>query len=128
MPRVKKEHIIPTAIRGIRVVERRRGNVLVEWYDEGFICRGWLREQKDGWIPNAADLTVAAPFGDPLEEALPDVNISPKVLADALRRDGIWTVQDAMKDSVAVARAIAQATKLDVASVQASLMRLNSGN
>ncbi|MDD3136982.1 MAG: hypothetical protein PHF64_10835 [Methanoregula sp.] len=111
-------------VRGVVVKERRRGNVLAQWEEDGMLRRGWLREREPGWTPTEADVELAAPYGDPFEDVLPTVSISPEVLADTLRRVGIWTVQDAMRNPTTVAQAIASAAKLDVASVQASLRAL----
>ncbi len=109
-------------IVGIRIVERKRENILVEWTEDGRIRRGWLRDQ--GRDPTETEVLTAAPFGDAFEEALQPVLISPEDLADALRRRGLWTVKDAMREPGTVARAVAIAAGLSVASLQASLMKL----
>jgi len=106
-------------------MDRRRGNVLAEWNEDGYVRRGWLREREMGWSPTEADVVAAAPYGDPFEDVLPDVHIAPQALADALRRHGIWTAQDAHRQPTAVGQAIILAAGLSVSAVQSALRRVD---
>jgi len=111
-------------IRNIKIIRRRRGNVLAQWTEDDYLRRGWLREREVGWIPTTIDVLTAAPYGDPFEDVLSDVHISREALADALRRKGIWTAEDAEGNLSAIVRAIAIAAKLPANKVQSELGKL----
>ena len=113
-----------TDIAGIRVLERRRGNVFFQWQEEGRLRRGWLRERTPGWVPGPDDVMVAAPYGDPFEDVLPDVRISPEALADALRRKGVWTADEASANPQAIVHAIVLAAGLSYSMVQSAIAKL----
>ncbi len=86
-----------------------RGAVLVQWFERGIhVRRGWIPYQELG--PNLEVreevLERAAPYGLPFERILPEVRIAPNELADALRRNGIWTFEDVMKNPNDVARSL----------------------
>lgn len=111
---------------GVRIVQTKGQSALVEWQEEGRLFRGYLPVNlvKDG-TAEGADLAKAAPYGVPWERYINLAGLTVQALADELRRNGIWTVDDLMKRDRDI---IGIATNLVGRAVFEAAKKANGGN
>lgn len=79
---------------------RRQGNVaLVEIYDEGTYTRVIVPSNKvsDSGTVNPAILEMGIPYGCPWEEMI-TLTATPEMIANELRRRGVFTVDDLLSN------------------------------
>lgn len=63
------------------------------------------------------DLDLAIEYGVPWEYKLEEIRVTPLQLAMALRRNGIWTAEDAMKKPDAVKGALMSSISMSISSI-----------
>lgn len=79
----------------VQVVETAGPTSLVEWERDGVLQRGYVpaKEVQQGAVSERT-LRAAMPYGVPWAKYAPKVNLSPEDIEAALRRRGIWTLDD----------------------------------
>jgi hypothetical protein len=98
----EKKERRPKMVKG-KVVRQEGDASLVEWMDkEGFyhrasVPRDVVKITKPGQVACSVDedeLLVGIPYGMPWEELIGEINVTPEMIANELRRSGIWTGQE----------------------------------
>jgi len=98
----------------VKVIEVKGQNSLIEWvetdpelqYYRVWIPSSVLEEQEDG-TECTIDPTEGIPYGMPWEEIIGVEEITPTQISAQLRRHGIWTLDDFIRNHMAVNSAFA---------------------
>ena len=90
----------------VRVIRRKGHAALVEWEDEGYHRAHVPADMVDGDQCEPTELLMGIPYGLPWAEIVGDLVISGKEIEQALRRSGIWTLEDLRKDPTKAAAAL----------------------
>jgi hypothetical protein len=118
-----------------RLIIRKKSSALVEVADDSGapirVCVPFesLLVSSDGTdvMISENDLEMGIPFGVPWEFKLKDVVIPAIKLARALRENGIWTAEDALKKPDAVKGALISSLSLSLSSIiEAAKANLNN--
>jgi hypothetical protein len=114
----------------VRIIRSTPAVVLVEWFEEGE--KGKRDAPRRGWIPSTAisanqevdekQLKKSVPYGLPYEKVLPSITITPEMLGNALRINGVWTAEDVLKNPMSISRALVDCMGLHTTQIQ-SLVR-----
>ncbi len=105
----------------VRRIREGRGAVLIEWFDlEQHIHRGWVPTEvlNEDMNVDAKVLSKAAPYGIPFEGLLPSTTIEPVQLADSLRKRGLWTAEDILRNPTDIAHALISCLGFHASQVQ----------
>jgi len=96
----------------VRVITSKREAVLIEVQDGGNLRRLIIPESyvKDGQV-SEDDLDRAIPYGVPWELYLKPIVISPEDISNALKSNGVWTIEDFRNNPSIVHGAIMQAAR-----------------
>ena len=105
----------------VTVVEVAGPTVLVQWEEDGVPQRGYIpaKEVKQGASPAKA-LKAAAPYGVQWSKYAQAISLSPADIESALRRKGIWTLDD-----LALNRSAACSVVFDMFGLNDLLRRVN---
>ena len=79
----------------VRVVGQKGASILVEWLDEGAMFRrAYVPADKvrDGSVASK-ELAKGIPYGLPWEKWI-EITATPELVANALRRQGVWNWED----------------------------------
>lgn len=107
----------------VKRVRSGRGTILIEWTRDDMIHRGWIPDDMINADNEVTERTIQSsiPFGLPFEHIIDRQTISPQILADSLRRRGIWTEEDVMKNPETVQKAIIASAELSVSRIQSRI-------
>ena len=118
----------------VRIINKEDVHVLVEWYEGTLPMRGSFPSHvvhEDGGeysIPDEA-LSLAIPYGIDwaflLEGAVG--NVTPELFCECLRKAGMWTPENVMKNPAAVHGALMQAYSVDLQRIL-RLVKESGGN
>ena len=107
----------------VRVIQRGRGAVLIQWNEDKRSLRGWVPDvaiDSDQRV-NTSELDKAIPYGIPFQDLLEDIIISKQQLIDELHRRNIWTEQDIINNPVEISRAITASVSMSVSKFQTAV-------
>jgi hypothetical protein len=108
----KKQHIT------VAIIEQRGESALVEWSQDGDLCRAYIPADKIKDAKCDQDvLNAGLPSGTPWEDLIDASKLTPESVGKELRRAGIWSSADIEASLQAAQRAINQATGLTPASL-----------
>lgn len=84
----------------VRIIKQKGPSALVEWRERGSLKRAFVPAKtiQDGRCEKA-ELDLGVPCGEAWEEFIARMP-TPGKIAEALRKDGIWTMQDLFEHSV----------------------------
>jgi hypothetical protein len=101
----------------IKVIREQGQAVLVECVDNG-VPRRYIvpREAVDGGSVSPEELALGIEYGEPWEE-LWTPQVTPEAVATALRRHGIWTVEDLRQEPGKAVAALQSAYGLDLSTL-----------
>lgn len=105
----------------VRVLRCQGAAALVEWIEDDLLQRAVVPAEmvEDGQCDSDA-LAAGIPYGVPFEDLLQPA-VTPRALAQALRRRGIWTTEDVYRKPNEVIAALQSAYGLDLAAIQAAV-------
>lgn len=104
----------------IRVIARISDTCLVEWIEGGSVKRGLVPlELGDKETLTKAEIEAAVPYGVPWEE-LVKPQATAEALAKHLRNSGIFTYEDAVRNTSIVLGAIQATYQVDLATILAA--------
>jgi hypothetical protein len=83
----------------VRLVKVRQTSTIVESDSDGLLKRhivpsDWLVAVDDQWFVDSEQLAMGIPYGVEWEEYLQDYLFSKESIANSLRKQGIWTLED----------------------------------
>ena len=111
----------------VKVISTSGKAALVEWIIEKSVYRGTVPLDKVlSGVVDRDVLAMAVPYGEPWEEI--ELETSGTVLAQELRRRGIWTAEDLFANGQAAQAAIRAAIGLDVSKLMLFAKRARRGN
>ena len=110
----------------MRVIREKRGNALLEWDDDlGHVQRCFLPLELVEMAGVGERVSVeegllqkGAPFGDDLTPHLRVETPTPEALQDALRKRGVWGMEDVMRHPNTVRSVLQSTYQLDVVKIQ----------
>ena len=101
----------------VTIIEHRGDSVLVEWLEGDRLKRAVIPAAKaaDG-VTDPETLDFGIPHGLPWEEMI-ELHATPALIAEELRKRGIWTIDDMHRDQSAIFGALQAVYGLDLAAL-----------
>lgn len=102
----------------VRVIRAQGPAVLVQWTDGDDLRRAYVpaREVLDGQV-SSETLAAGIPYGLLWEEIVA-FSVTPERLARELRRRGVWTTEDVLRQPNSIVAALQAAYRIDLAAIQ----------
>lgn len=109
----------------VKIVRRSGNAALVEWLKGDSLKRVTIPLSKiavsdpKGKMGSTEKsiLEIGIPYGVPWEEVIGEIKVTPEIIADSLRKHGIWTYEDAQANRQTIVGALQAAYGLDMATL-----------
>lgn len=119
--------VLSEAMMPVKLLARREQSALVQWLDRGEINRGYVPASSiEDDMVNTTDLELAIPYGLPWA-GLITLNATPEKLAHELRRVGIWTYDDLVKNGQGAIGAIQRVYGIDYGRLKQAALEFTIG-
>ena len=113
----------------ITVIRQKGQAVLVEWENEGSRRAYVVASAVEDDQCSSQELEIGIPYGLPWREIVGDLVLTGEQIEDALKKHGIWTLEDLRKEPMRAAAALLAVHKMGVnALISRTMSAINAGS